>query len=195
MKIFSSDSIGAISAALAKAQSEMAKAVTDSTNPHFKSKYADLSSCLDATMPALNKHGIALTQLPGNTDGLVSLTTLLAHSSGEYIGCEASMAPQKPGPHAHGSALTYLRRYCLAAITGLAQADDDGNAGQGRKPVDTTGAEATLSQAAEGGLNALKTAWEGIKLAEREAIANGKAEWWEKLKSRAADVDAAKEAA
>ena len=102
-----SATIGEIAKALAGAQVEMKKAIMSADNPAFRSKYADLPSCLEAVLPALNKHGIALTQLHADAEnGAVSLTTILAHTSGEYIGCTGSMMPTKPGPHAVGSCLT-----------------------------------------------------------------------------------------
>ena len=192
MKIFYSESIGTMAKALSEVQAVMDKAVMSEDNPAFRSKYAGLPSCLDATLPALSKHGIALTQLPcDGENGAVGLTTILIHTSGEYIGCTSSMMPTKAGPHAVGSCLTYLRRYQLAAITGLSQADDDGNHAQaGVKEVDTAAAEKALTKAAKSGMGALKAAWEETEGAAKAAIANGKADWWEATKNAAADIDA-----
>jgi len=193
MTLFYSPTIAKIATALAKAQSEMSKALTSSENPHFKSKYADLSSCLEAALPALNENGIALTQLPGHGEaGMVTLTTILTHTSGEYIGSESGMTPQKAGPHGHGSTLTYLRRYSLAAITGLSQADDDGNNAQASlKVIDSSATEAVLTAASKLGMAALKEAWDSADNTHRQQIANSKAEWWEGLKATATDIDEA----
>lgn len=149
MKLFYSKDIGELSKALAAAQTEMGRAAKDSTNPHFKSKYADLNSCLDAVLPALNKHGIALTQFPGNDDERISLVTMLTHSSGQYMGSEATMKAERAGPHAHGSALTYLRRYSVAAVCGLMQEDDDGNTAQAATSKPTAAKSISESQAAQ----------------------------------------------
>ena len=196
--IIKSDSITEVSKALVKAQQEMGKALKDSTNPAFKSKYADLTSCLDAVMPALHNNGLALTQLPSGDIENVSLTTLITHTSGEYVGSTDSIprsANSRNAAHEHGSALTYLRRYGLAAVCGLGQEDDDGNSiSKSAKKVDTSATEITLTQAAQGGIAALQSAWESAPNDAKKAIADNRAEWWDKLKSIAADIDAAKAA-
>lgn len=128
-----SPSIGAIAAALAKAQIAIEGASKDKTNPAFRSKYADLSSVQEACRDALATNNIAVIQSPGDGEaGRVTLTTLLAHASGEWI-CGAVSAPvSKNDAQAVGSAITYLRRYSLAAMVGVAPEDDDGNAASGR---------------------------------------------------------------
>jgi hypothetical protein len=181
--IIKSDSITKISAALGKAQSQMGKAITESVNPHFKSKYADLSQVLDTVLPPLNANGIALTQLPGSRDGLVTVTTMLLHESGEFIGMEAAMAPAKPGPHAYGSCITYLRRYSAAAVCGLTQADDDGNQGQGKAAVDTSGAEQTLRAAAMKSYDDFTAAWGALDGGVRTAISEGNPQLIAELKA------------
>lgn len=121
--------IGKLAEALCKVQGEITGAVTDSDNPFFKSKYADLTSVWGACRKALTKHGLAVIQ---TTDVLPSggacLCTTLAHSSGEYITGRYPLMPQKQDPQAWGSALTYARRYCLAAIVGVAPVGDDDDA-------------------------------------------------------------------
>ena len=111
----------------------MESAAMKSENPHFKSKYADLTSVLDTILPPLNANGLAMLQFPGKREGLTTLTTRIIHESGEWIESEAGMVPNKPGPHAEGSMLTYLRRYSASAIMGLTQSDDDGNAAQSKE--------------------------------------------------------------
>ncbi len=116
-----------IAKALAAAQSEMANATMNKENPHFKSKYADLSVIRDAVMPALNKNGIAVVQLPTLTATGFVLITQLRHTSGETIEAIYPL-PQNGRPQEIGSAITYARRYSLAAICGIsAEEDDDGN--------------------------------------------------------------------
>lgn len=112
--------------ALAKAQGEITNATKDSTNPHFKSDYASLASILDTVKPALSKHGIAVFQGTAFDGSLVTVTTVLAHAGGGSISSEASCVPIKADGQGIGSATTYMRRYGLAAMTGVAQADDDG---------------------------------------------------------------------
>lgn len=98
------------------------------SNPHFKSKYADLSEVVEATVPALNANGIAVIQSPGFDGDLVSITTMLIHESGATVTGTLRMRPTKNDPQGVGSAITYGRRYSLLAMTGAAPEDDDGNA-------------------------------------------------------------------
>lgn len=128
-----SNEIGALALALSKAQGMMGHAIKDSNNPHFKSRYANLTSCLEAVREPLSKNGIAIVQLPSrSTDGLVELTTMLIHESGQWIGSTASTRVAKDDAQGMGSALSYLRRYSLMSVTGLGTDDDDGEAAMGR---------------------------------------------------------------
>lgn len=127
-----SEHINELAAALAKAQGEITGALKDSANPFFKSKYADLASCWDACREPLSKNGLAIVQSPEmGADGL-TLTTLLTHSTGQWIRSVFRMLPKDDTPQGVGSALTYARRYALAALIGIAQVDDDGNQASGR---------------------------------------------------------------
>ena len=124
-----SESIGELAAALSKAQASMQAAEKNSTNPHFKSKYADLGAIWSACRKVLTDHGLSVVQMPtDSSEGRVALTTTLLHTSGEYIGSTCSTRLQQDSAQGVGSALTYLRRYALAAIVGIvADEDDDGN--------------------------------------------------------------------
>jgi len=127
-----SEQINELADALAKAQSEMNNAPLNKTNPHFKSKYADLASIRDAVIPALSKHGLALMQYTVNTDAGLALRTRLAHSSGQWIEGEYPLPVVLDKPQAMGSALTYAKRYGMATMVGIsADEDDDANAAQG----------------------------------------------------------------
>jgi len=133
-----------LAAALAKAQAKVKGATKDATNPHFRSKYADLSSIWDACRSALTENGLSVVQAPGlATEGpafQATLTTMLLHSSGQWIRSTAAAPLTKDDAQGVGSALTYLRRYALAAYAGVAPEDDDGNAAaQPRAPAATTG--------------------------------------------------------
>lgn len=129
-----SDSIKAIAPALLAAQKAIAFAKKDATNPHFKNKYADLPAVIEAIKPALNDAGISYIQTPApSDDGKLHLTTTLLHESGEWIADTLVMPLPKQDPQGYGSAITYARRYALAAITGLYQDDDDGNAASGNR--------------------------------------------------------------
>jgi len=122
--------IDKLATALARAQSEMKGAKSKSKNPFYNSNYADLYTVIEACMPALNKNGLSVIQ--GNrfcnvTNGFY-VTTMLLHASGQWIKSEVRMAlGAKRDAHAIGAACTYGRRYGLAAMTGIAQHDDDGN--------------------------------------------------------------------
>lgn len=130
-----SDTIKELAIALAKAQGQIKPALKDSENPHFRSKYADLSSVWDACRKPLTDNGLSVVQMPVDapTPGSVALTTLLLHISGEYISSTVSAPLTKQDAQGIGSALTYLRRYALSAIIGVvADIDDDGNAASQR---------------------------------------------------------------
>ena len=121
-------SIGQLAAALAAAQGKITGALKDSSNPFFKSKYADLASCWEACRIPLSENGLAVIQTTAESaDGVIVLTTLV-HKSGEWIRGTLMMKPIKADPQGVGSCITYARRYALAAIVGLAQIDDDANA-------------------------------------------------------------------
>lgn len=118
-----------ISTAFVRAQKDFAPALKTSTNPFFKSKYADLSTCIEAVIDALNANGIALIQRCCECSDGVTVETVFVHESGERIECGRLHVPAvKSDPQGYGSALTYARRYSLMAACGIAQEDDDGNA-------------------------------------------------------------------
>jgi len=124
-----SEFIANLAKALSIVQGKLTYATKDSANPFFKSRYADLESVWDSCRSLLAENGLAVMQFPGEYfDGTMSLTTVLSHSSGEWISKEMSLPVTKPDAQGAGSALTYMRRYALAAVVGVVQADDDGNA-------------------------------------------------------------------
>ena len=129
-----SETIGALAAALSKAQADITGALKDSSNPFFKSKYADLASCWDACRKQLAANNLAVIQTiyVHWESGQTMLATTLVHSSGEWIRSDLPVLAKDLSPQAQGSGITYARRYALAAIVGLAQIDDDAEAAQGR---------------------------------------------------------------
>jgi hypothetical protein len=128
-----STEIGELAAALAAAQGEITGALKDSKNPFFKSSYADLASVWDACRVSLSKNGLAVIQTASTSDaGAAVITTTLAHKSGQWIRGTLAMMPVKSDPQGMGSALTYARRYALAAMVGVAQVDDDANNASGK---------------------------------------------------------------
>jgi hypothetical protein len=123
-----SEQINELAAALSKAQGEMKGASKDSTNPFFKSKYADLASVWDAIREPFSKNGLSIVQCPRFQDGLVYVETILIHASGQWISSEISCHPKDSSPPSIGSATTYLRRYGLLSTGGVCPEDDDGHA-------------------------------------------------------------------
>lgn len=113
--------------AFLKAQSEIQNAVMDTTNPHFKSKYASLESVIDAVKPAANKHGIAIMQQSGKDDAGMFVKTILMHKSGETLESKTYLMLDKQNMQGLGSSISYGRRYDLATIFAITQEDDDGN--------------------------------------------------------------------
>ena len=115
--------------AMAQAFPDIESATKDKTNPHFKSKYADLASVVDAIKPALVKHGLFFAQLTHNEEGGVCVETLVCHESGESMSFGKLFVPaSKQDAQGYGSALTYARRYSLMSAFGVPAEDDDGNA-------------------------------------------------------------------
>jgi hypothetical protein len=182
-----SASIAELAKALCKAQGKMKHAIKDANNPFFRSKYADLASVVEASRPALTENGLSVVQY---TDGNV-LFTMLLHSSGEWIRGSIPLKPMRQAkggewvgaedPQSYGSCITYARRYALAAITGVATEDDDGNAASGK----TTGQveekpPVTLDTAVLAALDAAKTAeewkaaWSAIPVGSRHAYSQAK---------------------
>lgn len=122
-----------LAAALIAAQEEMPAVPPDSVNPHFKSKFVSLGHLIAKVRPVLNKHGLGFTQYPSRAeDGTPTLVTILLHTSGERLESEAPLLLPKQDPQGQGSAITYMRRYALAATLGISdQEDDDGNGASG----------------------------------------------------------------
>jgi hypothetical protein len=111
------------------AQKGFGKALKTSTNPHFRSKYADLGACIEAVIDSLHEQGFALIQMPKpSEEGFVTIVTELLYTTGErlYFG-ELTIPVTKRDAQGYGSALTYCRRYSLMSAMGIAPEDDDGN--------------------------------------------------------------------
>ena len=126
-------------AALVKAQKAFGPALKSSTNPHFKSKYADLAACVEAVVDGLNNNGIMLMQTTHPCEDGVMVETLFLHESGEQMSAGKLHVPaSKHDAQGYGSALSYARRYSLMAACGIAPTDDDGHAASGNvtKPAE-----------------------------------------------------------
>jgi hypothetical protein len=129
-----SESITELTKALIKVQESLKPAVRDKNNPFLKTKYADLSGVWDVCRNLLQQNKLAVAQVGGIDVGGSYLETILAHESGEWISGKYPLKPVKADdPQALGSALTYARRYTLAAILGIVTEDDDAEGAMGRK--------------------------------------------------------------
>jgi len=139
LTIKTSAQINEIVSALAKAQGEMKPAVFNRVNPHFRNRYADFTSCMEAVREPLSKNGLAISQMPSTThDGKFVLVTLLAHGSGQWMAGEFPLISVKQDSQGIGSAMTYAKRYSLCGMLGIVADeevdadDDDGEAAAGR---------------------------------------------------------------
>ena len=128
-----SDSINEIATALSAAQAEIQNPSKSAENPFFKSRYADLAEVLSVVRPAFTKQHLSIVQMPFTSEsGQIGVTTMISHGSGQWMQGEVALPLQvnKNVNQDAGSAITYLRRYALAAACGVAQEDTDGNLGQ-----------------------------------------------------------------
>lgn len=122
--------------ALVKAMSQIEGASKESINPHFRNKYADLSSVTDAIKKPLNDNGLSYSQIIHKLDGGVGVETIIIHESGETFSNGVTFVPSpKNDPHGYGSAMTYARRYSLSSCFGVIQEDDDANGATDLKKI------------------------------------------------------------
>jgi hypothetical protein len=181
-----------IATALAKAQTNMGKALKQANNPHFRSKYADLGNVMDACLPALNEAGIALIQPTGEDEHGRYVETILIHGeSGESLTCRVPLIVSKNDMQGYGSAVTYARRYGLMAMAGIAPEDDDGHAASKAPPKQ----EQRQQKPQETDAEAIERAKE--YLSEADSLDDLKERWGRipKPVQASADVIAAKDAA
>lgn len=141
-----SEQLNELAAALSKAQGQIEGAKKDSANPFFKSKYADLASVWEACRKPLTENGLSIIQCPEESENGIAIETMLLHSSGQWKSSRYSMPVSKIDAQAVGSAITYGRRYALAAMVGVAPEDDDGNAAAKGKPEEKTKSEKKTTQ-------------------------------------------------
>lgn len=179
-----------IATALVKAQKAFGPALKTSTNPHFKSKYADLAACIEAVIDALNENGIALIQQSHECADGVIIETLFIHESGETLsGGKLHVPASKQDPQGYGSAMTYARRYALQAACGIAPEDDDANRAVASPRPAEKASRAVRSQAEVENLvsaattpELLTTVWKALLPEEREMVRDLAAKHGEKLK-------------
>jgi len=182
-----SDTIGSLAKAKAAAQAEMKNPVFDSTNPHFKSKFASLKAVREAVLPAFTKHGISVSQDATSADGGVNIYTVLTHESGEWEEYGPLFVPCKQDAHGIGSGVTYGKRYHLQAVTLVVGDDDDDANGavgmpQARQPDPFTHDPVIVGKfKSAADLVALQTLWQGIPANLRARYADLKDEAKERL--------------
>ena len=163
--------------ALVKAQKEMGSVIKNASNPHLKSKYADLGSVLEACQTALHSNGFAIVQPCGKDDHGAYVETVLAHESGENFASRVYLVVGKQDMQGVGSAITYARRYGLLGMAGLAPEDDDGEATKAPKreappPFDPVAAHDRIARKLEAAktLADLADAWEGATVKDIEDV-------------------------
>jgi hypothetical protein len=147
----------ALNKALAIAQSQVENATKGSINPHFKNKYADLAEVLNTVRPVFAANGLSIIQSTAYDGSLVSVTTTILHSEGGHISSTASCVPAKADAQGVGASTTYLRRYALAAMAGIAQEDDDGQSASHTR---------TAAPASQQDISSLKERMEGLGVDE-----------------------------
>lgn len=126
-----------LASAMAAAFTEIEAATKSANNPHFKTKYADLTSVIEAIKPALSKHGLFFTQRPEPSETGICIETVIGHAGGEELSLGKLFVPaNKNDAQGFGSALTYARRYALVTAFGVPVEDDDGNAASRSRPVE-----------------------------------------------------------
>lgn len=141
-----SDQINELAAALAVAQSEIEGAVKGATNPHFRTKYADLGAVWDAIRDPFTRNGLSITQLPSSgPPNALALETVLMHKSGQWVSELFVMPVSKADPQGFGSAMTYARRYSLMAVAGISPVDDDAEGATDRKQPTKAGTFGTVA--------------------------------------------------
>lgn len=193
-----SEQINELAAALAKAQAEMEGAKKDTVNPFFKSKYPDLASVREAVNGPLTKHGLAVVQSPSAAGAVVTVVTLLAHSSGQWVRGEASCTAKDDSAQSVGSATTYLRRYALQSFAGVAPEDDDAEAAQGRGQQKQTVVAMPpagyqdwlddMTAVVDEGTDRLSAAWKASKAEYRQHLTSTNPKQWDAMKATAAKV-------
>lgn len=188
-----SDQIDQIVKALSAAQGAMKGAKKDSSNNHFNRRYADLSSVWEACREALTANGLAVVQSASNVDGGVRVSSMLAHVSGQWIADDLIVPVRDAGPQALGSAITYGRRYSLAALVGVAPEDDDAEAAEARPKADPVKVgkpenyELWLTQAqvvaSKSGLEALQAHFKAAPAECRKYAVEQDVDRWQKVKA------------
>ena len=174
-------------AAIAAAQVEVENATKSAVNPHFKSRYADLAEVLNTVRPVFAHHGLAIIQAVSSAGQEITVTTTIGHKTGGFVTSSLTAIAPSLKVQDLGSITTYLRRYSIAAMTLISQADDDGNAASQMKPqAPAVIIPVAAHEAAAAGTDALKAWFQSLPKAERETISKSKE--WTALKAQAQQV-------
>lgn len=202
-----SDSINELATAFAKAQAKIEGATKDKNNPAFKSKYADLSSVWEACRQALTENGLSVVQVAEGDGTQATIVTRLMHTSGQWIEGTLIVRPAKTDAQGIGSAITYARRYALAAMVGVCPEDDDGNAASDRNKTERSNndreaephrlmIESMIRAASSMSIDEMRDAWSRGKTA---CEARGDTDGWSRLRAalnaRHSALESAKEPA
>jgi len=150
-----SDQCDAISKAFAAAQSEMKNPSFDSTNPHFRNKFASLAAIRNAVVPAFAKHGLSVMQELTSTEDGVGCLTIVQHESGQWLEFGPLVMPvSKADAQGYGSASTYCKRYSLQSVAAVVgDEDDDGNEAAAKPPQKVAKAPAKNEAAIQAALD------------------------------------------
>jgi hypothetical protein len=206
-----SESITAIAPALVKAQVLIEDAVKDSSNPAFRSKYADLSAVLAVIREPMALNDLCVLQSPARAEGGVEVETLILHKSGEWISQNCFIPINKWDAHGTGSGITYGRRYGLMSIFCIGTEDDDGNTAVERGPappakkapaptfsaptVPSAQGQAALMgkarAAAKKGMNEFRDFYKALSPSDRELV---QGDFLDEMKEVATKADATNEA-
>lgn len=133
-----SEALDKIAPAIIKVQQAVSGVEKNGTNPHFKSRYSDLTAANAASRDPLTENGLSVTQWPGAYNGedrTMGMTTLLLHASGQFLCGTLTIPLSKVDPQGYGACVTYARRYALMAALGLSPEDDDGNLASQKTPA------------------------------------------------------------
>lgn len=139
-----------ISRALLRAQTEMGSVVKDADNPYYKSRYASLEAVLDTVLPVFNKNGLGVLQLPcpSTTEETLAIRTVIFHGeTGQTVESVIELPIASHDPQKAGAAISYAKRYALAAVACLKTADDDAESAM---PFDRGDAKAPSKKAYKG---------------------------------------------
>lgn len=186
-----SEKIDQLAAALHKAQAAAEGVVKDATNPHFRNRYASLEAVIETARPALQESGIAFTQAPGAiVEGAIEITTMLLHTSGQWMRSTLHVPLGKRDAQGVGSAITYGCRYSLMATLGLPPVDDDGE--EATKPAPPPARRQQARYEADDGQNDADSAVEGSReryvkecqqrIASPQETPDSLRAWWDREK-------------